>query len=162
MRQTAGHARKLAFSFVALSFVTTSCDEERHHPNSRQSLPVDDAARAEELASIANLGGEGRVGARRAARDFVLSALPSAQIAGLSAMEVDGTNYVIAVDVGGQSHRVDLLAVREFFAEGGLSYWRAVPLDQATAALYGTVVDRRRGAFDAYDELVPRDNTHDR
>jgi hypothetical protein len=75
-----------------------------------------------------------------AVRDYATSGGRIA-IRGTSAMRLDAATYVVTVDLGDSSDMMVLIA-RRFFADGGQAYWKAVPLDAATATIYGQKLAR--------------------
>jgi hypothetical protein len=72
--------------------------------------------------------------AQAAVRDYATSGGRIA-IRGTSPMRLDAATYVVTVDLGEGSDMMVLIA-RRFFADGGQAYWKAVPLDPATAMIY--------------------------
>jgi hypothetical protein len=118
----------------ALSLILASCDD----PPPKE---VSNNARAAAAESVAVLySPDARERAREAAALY-LSA-KGISIEGLSAIELDSSNYVITADVGGSAPMVQLV-VRQFFTADGARYWKAAPLDLLTAQIYGTILAKQ-------------------
>ena len=95
----------------------------------------------------------GRERAREAAAQYLAK---GAAIRGMNAIEVDGSNYVVTVDLG-EAAPMAQLAVRQFFAEDGSRYWKAAPLDVTTARVYGLALTNAKINDQREPELAPPD-----
>ena len=113
-----------------LSLVLGGCDE----PKPKEVTNSARAAAAESLAVL--YSPDARERAREAAALYL--SVKGISIQGLSAIELDSSNYIITADVGESVPMVQLV-VRQFFTAHGTHYWKAAPLDLGTAQIYGTI-----------------------
>ncbi len=111
------------------------CDNPKPTAQSRSSKIAD----AEHRATIYTP--EARERAREAAAGYLAAKGLIAR--GISAIEIDGSNYAVTVDLG-DSAPMAQLAVRQFFTEDGTRYWKAAPLDAITANVYGLALTNAR------------------
>ncbi len=122
-----------AIGLLCLSL--SCCNDPKPAPQSRSSK----IANAEELATLYTP--DGRERAREAAAQYLAG--KGMIIRGMSAIEVDGSNYAVTADLGDGTPMMQL-AVRQFFTEDGARYWKAVPLDPITASIYGVTLSNAR------------------
>ena len=129
-----------------LSLILASCDE----PKPKE---VSNSARAAAAESVAVLYSPDARERARAAAALYLSA-KGISIQGLSAIELDSSNYVITADVGENAAMVQLV-VRQFFTADGAPYWKAAPLDLVTAQICGIILAKQHAEDDRMPELEP-------
>lgn len=113
---------------ILLLLSLCACDKKPRAPVEPETVD----RREEDDASWGDLGTtKYRASARAAAAALVRERVPSARIYGLSAVKMDGLNYVVSVDFSGDAGRraIAELHARAFYPENGdAPYWRAAPL----------------------------------
>lgn len=126
---------RIVFAFVSI-LALAACDESpkrsganSDNANLEQSAPKVYDPEEEGLSEELSFFDRGRDDAREAARAYVLTTLPGAQVHGMATLSVTGNLYLIGVDLvsGGQGQEIDLIA-RRYFDDVGGSYWKAQPL----------------------------------
>ncbi len=124
-----------AIGLLCLSL--SCCNDPKPAPQSRSSK----IANAEELATIYTP--DARERAREAAARYLAG--KGMIVHGMSAIEIDGSNFAVTADIGDGAAMVQL-AARQFFTEDGSPYWKAVPLDSITAGVYGLSLTNTRAS----------------
>lgn len=140
--------RFVAIALLPLLVLSVSCSKAESSAESTPTpSPTPDAASqvaADEdiFQTTGHFDPDARVGARKAAFDYIHAALPDWTVKGLNAQFYEGMFYVSADVRQAQKTVTLILEVRKFFPETGDSYWKAEPYKRTVEQQIKGVVEK--------------------